>query len=371
MLLMHIHRNQANLIRLLTIIFFSTLVSTCGGGSGNNQTPPPPPPTYEVQFVSGSLISYLNAIEYGSIDDNQFQVPSPTELSQFENVISLILGSNYQQANTSAHNIGYEIVNYNDTDSGKNYYILREQSPIPSANTMAGGYYLFNPGAIYNVAIHVPHPQHDTNTDLEGIALFLNTDVKYLFLAGSHRRSSTTVSSCQNTNDYRMSDPVHNIEHYFYIAHKALEDFDDTHHVIELHGFGTSYLDQLNDQCDATDNSHLIQLSETRSDLDAGTDSLMHSLESIVNSELHIAACIYSTVLDTGADDLYGTSLGATLNTPGRYTNGSTDTCNTPALNDNNTHRYLHIEQSYNVRSQDRDLMINYINQSLIEYFSQ
>ncbi len=370
MLVMNKHPKKATPGSLLTIIFLSALVTACGGGGGNGQTQPPPP-THEIQFERGSLISYLNAIEYGAMDDNYFQIPTSTELSLFENIITLILGLNYQQANTLAHDIGFEIVNYTDTDSGKNYYMLREQYPVPSTITMAGGYYLFNPGAIYNVAVHVPHPKYDTFTNLEGIALFLNTDVKYLFLSGSHRRSSAIASSCQNTNDYRVSDPVHNIAHYFYIAHKALEDFDENHHVIELHGFGSSYLDQLNSQCDATDNSHLIHLSETRSDLNAGDESLMHTLESIVNSELHIAACIYSTVLDTGPDALYGTSLGATLNTPGRYTNGSTDACNTPALNDNNTHRYLHIEQSYNVRSLDRDLMINYINLSLIEYFSQ
>ncbi|MGB0496386.1 MAG: hypothetical protein ACPGJI_08515, partial [Kangiellaceae bacterium] len=68
---------------------------------------------------------------------------------------------------------------------------------------------------------------------------------------------------------------------------------------------------------------------------------------------------------------IYSRSLGGTLNTLGRLTNGSPDTCNTPALDELNTHRYLHIEQSATVRSENRELMNTYIKQAIENYFNR
>lgn len=320
---------------------------------------------------SGDLESYLNDINFGAENDGLFQVPAADHLAGFENLVSLILKANYDQANAAARPLEYELVAYTDTVSAKLYYILRELNPIPSPLANGGGIYVFHPSATYNVAIHAPHPRSDTNTNKEAITTFMTSDVRYFMMAGAHRRSHPEASTCQNFSDYRPSDAVHNTAHYFYVAHKAMEDFDDTIHYIELHGFGSASLETIASQCDTGGNLAVANLSETLSDNDADKYSLLHSLESALGNGGQIKACIYSTILDTGPGDKYTQYLGGSTNTPARYTNGSTSVCAQSALTENNSHRYIHVEQSWDIRESAvmRETMASYISTAIENYF--
>jgi len=325
-----------------------------------------------VPTETGDLESYLNGITYGVEDDGRFQIPTPDQVVDFEAVVSLILHGNYELAHTSAQQLDYELVAYTDTVSAKLYYVLREINPIPSLLANGGGTYIFQPSATYNVAIHAPHPKSDRNTNLGAISAFMASDVRYFMLAGAHRRSHPQPSTCQNFSDYRPSDAVHNTAHYFYVAHKAMEDFDNTIHYIELHGYSGSSFDTIVSQCDTGGNSAVANISETRPDNDADEHTLMHSLETLMSAGTEIKACIYSTILDTGPNDKYTRSLGGTTNTLGRYTNGSPSVCDQPALTANNTHRYVHLEQSWGIRetSAKRDVMTAYITQAIQNYYA-
>ncbi|WP_411820059.1 hypothetical protein ABFZ85_00830 [Hyphococcus formosus] len=358
-----------------SLVLFS--LCACSGSNGETRptpTPSPPPatptpaPVDPIPSQSGSLSSYLTSLEFGTANDGIFQVPGASKRLTLSDTIVDILNSDYSDAHDKAETIGYELIEFNDTDTGITHYLLREKNMVPSAGSHGGGTFVFNPAASRNVAIHVPHPKFDQNTNLEGIAAYLELDVRYFLMAGVHRRSSPVASSCQNFSDYRVSDAVHNDEHLFFVAQKAIEDFDSTVHYIEFHGFGASSLATLQSQCAPGDNDKLVNLSETRSLVNASGVTLMTTLESIINAGGQISACIYSPVLNVDGDDLYTTSLGGTTNTSGRYTNGSVDVCDMAAEDASNTHRYLHIEQSSKVRSDHRDLMIDYIDQALDEF---
>jgi len=320
---------------------------------------------------SGDLESYLNGISFGAENDGLFQIPAVGDIAIFENVVTLILQGNYDQAGESATPLGYELVAYTDTITSRLYYLLRELNPVPSPMSVGGGTYVFYPQASYNVAIHAPHPRSDLNTNKEAITTFMTSDVRYLMMAGTHRRSHPDASSCQNFSDYRPSDAVHNEAHYFFVAHKAMEDFDNTIHVIELHGYGAESLETIASQCDTGGNPAVANMSETLPDNDAAEYSLMHSLESVMNDGGEIATCIYSTILDSGPDDKYTQYLGGSTNTPARYTNGSSSVCEQAALLENNSHRYLHVEQSYAIRETAamREKMAAYIADAIRNYF--
>jgi|GEM_PF-1169706 len=326
-----------------------------------------------VAAVNGDLEAYLNGITFGVENDGLFKIPTADQMAAFENVVSLILQGNYDQANASAQLLDYELVAYTDTASAKLYYLLRETNPIPSPLAVGGGTYIFNPSATFNVAIHAPHPRSDTNTNKEAISTFLQSDVRYFMMAGTHRRSHPDASTCQDISDYRPSDAVHNTAHYFYVAHKAMEDFDNTIHYIELHGYSGESFDIVVSQCDTDGNPAVANMSETLPDDDADEHSMLHSLESVLNSGGEIKACIYSPILDTGPADKYTQYLGGSTNTLGRYTNGSTSVCNQAALTENNSHRYLHIEQSWDIRDSAamRETMAGYISEAIRNYFSE
>ena len=69
----------------------------------------------------------------------------------------------------------------------------------------------------------------------------------------------------------------------------------------------------------------------------------MLTLEAQIDGDGLADACIY------GRDTK---SLGGTTNTHGRHTNGSVDACTTNA--ENSGHRWIHLEQSYEIRSAHR-----------------
>ncbi len=324
-----------------------------------------------VPAETGDLQSYLNGITFGAEDDGQFKIPAPAQLVDFENVVNLVLRENYEQANTQAQSLDYELVAYTDTVSTNLYYILRETNLIPSPLANGGGIYLFQPSATYNVAIHAPHPRADSYTNKEAISAFMRSDVRYFMMAGAHRRSHPDPSSCQDFSDYRPSDAVHNAAHYFYVAHKAMEDFDNTIQYIELHGYGSASFETIASQCDTGGNLAVANISETISDNDAAEHTMMHSLESVISDAGEFKACIYSTILDTGPDDKYTRYLGGSTNTLARYTNGSPSVCNQSALIENNSHRYVHVEQSWEIRSDsaNREVMAGYIYQAIQHYY--
>ncbi len=230
-------------------------------------------------------------------------------------MVHLILQRSYDQADMAAQALDYELVAYTDTVSAKLFYLLREINPLPSPLANGGGIYIFNPSGAYNVAISAPHPRFDTNTNKEAITTFMRTDVRYFLMAGAHRRSHPDASSCQDISDYRQSDAVHNTAHYFYVAHKALEDFDNTIYSIELHGFSADSLATVASQCDTGGKPAVANISDTFPDDNAQERTLLHSLESALNSGGEIRACIYSPILDTGPDDKYTRCLGGTTNT--------------------------------------------------------
>ncbi len=347
--------------KLLKICRFSLVLSTCFWLSAQAS----------VTTESGDLAAYLNGITFGTENDGLFQVPDEAQTTGFENVVSLILAGDYDQAGASAQPLGYELVAWTDTVTAGLYYVLREVNPVPSPLTVGGGTYVFHPSATYNVAIHAPHPRSDTNTNREAITTFMMSDVRYFMMAGTHRRSHPDPSTCQDFSDYRPSDAVHNTAHYFYMAHKAMEDFDDTIHYIELHGYSGDSFDTVVSQCNTGGNPAVANISETVSDDNADEYTLMHSLESALNEGGEIAACIYSTLLDTGPNDKYTQYLGGSTNTPARYTNGSSSVCTQAALVENNSHRYVHLEQSWAIRetSEMREKMAAYIAGAIRDYY--
>ncbi|MGA9575886.1 MAG: hypothetical protein WBS20_18230 [Lysobacterales bacterium] len=326
-----------------------------------------------VEVQSGDLGSYLNGISFGVENDGLFKVPSAGQLIEFENVVRLVLQGDYALASDAAQPLGYELVAYTDSVSAKLFYLLREINPIPSPLANGGGTYVFYPSATYNVVISAPHPRSDLNTNKEAITTFLSTDVGYLMMAGAHRRSHPDASSCQDVSDYRQSDAVHNTAHYFYVAHKAVEDFDNTVHTIELHGFSSDSLATIASQCDTGGNPAVANISDTFPDNSPEEATLMHALSTALEEGGEISACIYSTLLDTGPGDRYTRILGGTTNTAGRYTNGSTSVCDQAALTENNSHRYVHVEQSRDVRetASMRTLMAARIGEAIKDYFTE
>ncbi len=310
------------------------------------------------QTKSGDFLVEMSQIDYGDKDENSWRQPSSSTQTTFSAVMDAFIAEDFTTADALGNAIGYEVVEFSDTSRKpvKTHYILREINPLPSALFIGGGTYVLNPEGV-NVAIEAPHPITDSFTGTQAIETYLTSKSRLLFLAGTRRDNSIEISECTN-GQYRKSDASHYTQQLFYIAHTRASDADPGLVFVQLHGFGTTSLTKLQNQC-GTINDKLINLSEGvnyQSDLSANT--FMQILKRKINDAGVIQACIYGNQTS---------SLGATWTTTGRYSNYSADPCLTSA--DSSSERFIHVEQSYRVRSNHRPAVADHISSTIAEYF--
>ncbi|MBD1556143.1 hypothetical protein HC752_04270 [Vibrio sp. S9_S30] len=312
---------------------------------------------YETQIVLGDLRAHLKGIEYGEKEANAWKQPSVQDLATFKSAFQALLDNNTSAAADLLSPLGYGMFEYHDTVTGKLFYVLQEIYPLSDARSNGGGTYVYNPSGV-SAVLQAPHPMHDLFTATQSIDDFFYTDSKYLMLAGTHRNSNTALSSCTNGN-YKESDVAHQTSSYFQSVHESIDEFATPNTVfIQYHGFGSTTLKKLQNQCNTT-SSKMINVSEgVRYPTNDSSTSFMHALRRQVESENLIKACIYGN--DT-------TSLGGTWNVQGRFTNHSSNACQTNA--NSSQKRFVHLEQSYSVRKYNRDDMSRYLKQAMVEYF--
>ena len=320
------------------------------------------------ETMTGDLEAYLNNLDVGNADDNLWEPPTPANLLLAQETIQLLSSEKYTEAQAKAQELGGYIIAFDDTSSGSTtrYYIfhIAWQALEDNKYRTLGGTYVFNPSG-KNISIQVPHPSFDSNTNVQGITTFFGLQARYLLVSGTHRNSSTQQSTCQT--DYRVSDAAHNANHYFQSVHQAIDDLSNETLFIQLHGFGSETREKLRLQCDASENPLLLNMSTGVGDIDPiNKHSFMHLLHKKVNDAGSIRSCIYSPSQHASVNDVYSTSLGGTLNTNGRYTNGSTDVCSASAAT--SSERFLHLEQSYEVRRDQRDIMLNHLKSAWTDY---
>ena len=315
-------------------------------------------PVSALTELSGSLESFLKNIDYGEKYSNSWVKPTPETQANFSNVIDAFVSGDYNVAHELGNNIGYEVIRYSNTDVSPNeiHYILWESAQTPNANFIGGGTYVAWPNGA-NVVLQAPHPQKDAYTAKQSIETYLHVKPALLMIAGTRRDNSTAKSACTN-GDYNNSDVAHQTESLFYTAHQRVSDYDISSVFIQFHGFGSSSLSKLKTQC-GSNNSKLINLSEgINYPTGQNEQSIMQILRGKVVQGGIIEACVYGN--DTS-------SLGGTWNVEARYTNDSNDACISNAQV--SSKRFVHLEQSYDVRNNYRKEMSVYILEAITEYF--
>lgn len=320
------------------------------------------------QTTTGSLQTYLQHMDVGSENDGLWQQPDTTALNLTDDVIRLLHAGHYADAHTKAQQLGGSVIAFDDnsTATTKRYYIFHIDYTAlndTAYHALSGTYVYYPQGE--NIAIQVPHPAFDTHTNREGFTTFTGLNARYLLISGTHRRSSPDDSQCQS--DYKASDASHHDQHHFFQVHKTLSTLDSNTLFIELHGFGSTTRQALWAQCAPEENTLMVNMSAGTGDVHAsGANTFMHILHNKITDAGLIHSCLYSPDKDQAATDIYSSSLGGTRNTNGRFTNGSHDVCNTAAPVA--TGRFLHLEQSYEVRRDHRDSMLTYLKAAWADY---
>lgn len=140
---------------------------------------------------AGSLRDYAKTLRDQSLDDtdmNKYQAATVQERADFAAMATQVAAGNLNAADGFAAALGYEVVNFTDTDTNQNFHLLRE---VVSGGKVTKGWgsYFYNPAATKQVLVQAPHIRHDTHSyDVATIA-FRESGAAAMMFNGAHRDS--------------------------------------------------------------------------------------------------------------------------------------------------------------------------------------
>jgi len=164
-----------------------------------------------------------------------FKIINANETANWNSLIDLILAGSWDEAELMilAGEFPYQLVQFNDTDTGRTYYMLREipnlseyddnNTPDPyddetGAFTYGWGLYVINPQGTRPAIITVPHPTDDFGTPAMGALALEVWDAQYLLISGAGREVKWT-NVAPYTNTKSLSDPTRVAVHPFNMAY--------------------------------------------------------------------------------------------------------------------------------------------------------
>lgn len=135
------------------------------------------------------LIARLASREYvlgsPSSDSRTYVDPAPA-LHAFRHLASAMAWGDVAAAARQAAQLDYEVVQFTDSDTQRDYFVLRED--LQAVDAIRGwGSYIVNPNSRTDAIVEVPHPMADVHTPEIGGKIFEQCQAKGFLLAGTHR----------------------------------------------------------------------------------------------------------------------------------------------------------------------------------------
>ncbi|TWT78243.1 hypothetical protein Pla123a_10340 [Posidoniimonas polymericola] len=165
------------------------------------------------------LTSHDYLLQHPSQDSRPYVEPGDA-LRLARRAASLMAVGELQQAAVTAAQIGYELVDFHDTESRNRYFVLRED--LASIEQLRGwGAYLLNPAPKFNTLVEAPHPLGDSETAPLAARVF-ESGARGLLIAGAHRKKA-------DLPDF--------VESVFHQVHSAWMGGQTLLPVLQVHGF--------------------------------------------------------------------------------------------------------------------------------------
>jgi hypothetical protein len=118
-------------------------------------------------------------------DDRPYVDPTPV-LHAFRHLAATMAWGDMKVAARKAAELGYEVIEFTDTDTKHEYYVLRED--LDAVKVIRGwGSYIFNPQSKVDAIVEVPHPFADVHTPEIGGQIFAECGARGYLLSGTHR----------------------------------------------------------------------------------------------------------------------------------------------------------------------------------------
>ncbi|HNT52089.1 MAG TPA: fibronectin type III domain-containing protein, partial [Candidatus Syntrophosphaera sp.] len=194
-----------------------------------------------ISHVAEGRVSYLNVYapwEEQNNDFGDFRIATQQELADWGRVINAFLALDLDDAEARIQQYGfpYQVVQFQDLDSGRNVYMLREtlnediddnDTPDPGDDETGSfewgwGLYIYDPYASRPILITAPHPCDDYPSPVFALESFYRLDARFLMIAGAGRE--VAYFPPYNSNNQSISDPSRMDAHPFNIAYQAAAD---------------------------------------------------------------------------------------------------------------------------------------------------
>ncbi|KAH7103044.1 hypothetical protein BKA62DRAFT_828961 [Auriculariales sp. MPI-PUGE-AT-0066] len=248
----------------------------------------------------------------------------------------------------------YTFAMFNDTSTSASYCVLIESTATVANKYSKGWGFLAVPASLVSSRLHLsaPHPGADANTPQQAGALFKLVGARSLLIAGRHRQSYNTATSCiipsSDLTTYYKTDPAHDDAQPFFAASVALYNAQSAAAggcpiascaFLQLHGKSST-------TCTSDDIFLSSGLGNGTSSTTWYTDATYRPVKGLKAALLASNAFPTSTI-SLPSDDPACT-LTATTNVFGRFLNGvaPANVCTTAATAAGASGRFVHAEQT-------------------------
>ena len=187
-----------------------------------------------------------------------FKIATTQELNNWNHVVETFIAGNYASAQDliNQYEFPYTVVQFNDIDTGRTYYMLREnlnydyfddQGTPETTDDVEGsfdygwGLYVVWPEAPKPIIVNVVHPNDDFIVPPLAVKAFQDWDAKYFMMAGAGREVKwTNVAPYWNSKS--LSDPSRVVNHpfnrFYYAACNDIRDgFGRREYSAQLHSY--------------------------------------------------------------------------------------------------------------------------------------
>ena len=256
-----------------------------------------------------------------------FRTINSVEAVAWRNIIDFMILESYAQADSliQASNFPYQVVQFNDTDTGRTYYLLRETLNMSyyddngtpedphddeiGAFGYAWGLYLFNPQATRPIIITAPHPCDDFPTPATAALALEELDARFFMINGAGREAKwTQVPPYYNSKS--LSDPTRVAAHPFNYAYEKMADHIRTQYnmrefSLQIHSYDYDlHIDYPNNQISIGNpqkcpNLPVRDLSYARHDMINQAPEYIHPANTIGTNEAVHVTDFYGVNYDT------------------------------------------------------------------------
>lgn len=212
-----------------------------------------------VSHISEGQVSGLNVYAPWEVQNNSFgdyRIPTEAELYLWGLVVEDFLALDLDSAQAKIRHYGfrYQVVNFQDLDSGRNILMLREflnddidaNGTADPADDEIGsfdhgwGLYLYDPWSSRPIVITAPHPCDDYPTPVFSLEAFYKLDARFLLISGAGRE--VAYFPPYNSNNQSISDPSRCANHAFNVFYqRACEQIrgltDKTEFSLQIHSY--------------------------------------------------------------------------------------------------------------------------------------